>query len=191
MLGAVGDGTAHRPPSLHPSLQWRAAGVYVFCLLLGRVTPLAPASLPRVHSLLIGPTLLCFIACPSVLHCAQMLKGMLTATLCPALSLYLTRHNLSHAYCGIEPHGWLHFIGTFFIIWLGTDLWEFLYHYLGHKTAWGWANHKHHHLFFNPSPFAVIAGVCQPNPLCSPSLRLGLRRVNRWRLMSRCRQWLL
>ena len=96
------------------------------------------------------------VVCPR--RC-QMLKGMLTATFCPALSLYLTRHNMSYAYCGVEPHGWGHLIMTFFVIWLGTDLWEWAYHYLGHVTTWGWSNHKYHHLFFNPSPFAVIAGA--------------------------------
>ncbi len=87
-----------------------------------------------------------------------MLKGMLTASFCPAVSLYLTRHNHSMAYCGVEPHGWGYLIFTFFVIWIGTDFWEFLYHWLGHKTTIGWHNHKHHHLFFNPSSFAVIAG---------------------------------
>ena len=96
------------------------------------------------------------VVCPR--RC-QMLKGMMTASFCPALSLYLTRHNMSYAYCGVEPHGWGHLVMTFFVIWLGTDLWEWAYHYLGHVTTWGWSNHKYHHLFFNPSPFAVIAGA--------------------------------
>jgi len=29
--------------------------------------------------------------------------------------------------------------------------------YIGHKYKWAWENHKHHHAFFNPSPFSVIA----------------------------------
>jgi lathosterol oxidase len=84
---------------------------------------------------------------------------MVSATLCPTLALYLSRHGKSQAYCGVEPHGWGYLVFTFFVIWLGTDLWEWAYHYFGHSTKLGWEQHRHHHVFFNPSPFAVIAGM--------------------------------
>lgn len=87
----------------------------------------------------------------------QTLKSILVATFCPALSLWLTRQGYSQAYCGVEPHGWGHIVLSFFVIWFGTDLWEFTYHYIGHTTAFGWEQHKPHHVFYNPSPFAVIA----------------------------------
>jgi sterol desaturase/sphingolipid hydroxylase (fatty acid hydroxylase superfamily) len=31
------------------------------------------------------------------------------------------------------------------------------YHYCGHYFTFMWDVHKHHHVFYNPSPFAVIA----------------------------------
>lgn len=63
----------------------------------------------------------------------------------------------SKAYCGVEPHGYSWLIFTFFITWFGTDFYEFAYHRLGHITHFGWVQHKPHHVFFNPTPFSVIA----------------------------------
>jgi Delta7-sterol 5-desaturase len=87
----------------------------------------------------------------------QMLKGLATATACPALALHLVSSGASRAYCGLGTHGvgWL--VASFFIIWIGTDFFEFAYHRLGHLWARGWREHRHHHVFHNPSPFAVIA----------------------------------
>merc|ERR1712046_173102 len=88
----------------------------------------------------------------------QMLKGLWTGTLCPAMALYLTQHGKAQGFCGITPdYGYGYHVFMFFVIWIGTDFWEFFYHYLGHKYTFFWNNHKHHYFFFNPSPFAVIA----------------------------------
>jgi len=87
----------------------------------------------------------------------QMLKGILPATLCPAIALHLVKYGWSHAYAGIGAHGVGYLIFTFFVVWIGSDLYEFVYHWLGHKYAILWKQHKHHHVFSNPSPFAVIA----------------------------------
>jgi lathosterol oxidase len=90
----------------------------------------------------------------------QMIKGMLSATLCPSLSLFLAQHGVSKAYCGTGPageYGWGYHTFSFLLIWIGVDFWEFFYHRIGHVTAQGWSQHKHHHLFYNPTPFAVIA----------------------------------
>ena len=38
-----------------------------------------------------------------------------------------------------------------------SDLVEYIYHYCGHRYDFWWSIHKHHHHFYNPSPFAVIA----------------------------------
>lgn len=86
-----------------------------------------------------------------------MSTGLFAATLCPALALYLAQHGLSQAYCGFETYGWGYHIFSFFMIWIGTDLWSFLYHYLGHSSSFMWNAHKIHHTLYNPSPFAVIA----------------------------------
>eukprot|EP00004_Rigifila_ramosa_P020375 TRINITY_DN5285_c0_g3_i2.p1 TRINITY_DN5285_c0_g3~~TRINITY_DN5285_c0_g3_i2.p1 ORF type:complete len:330 (+),score=79.10 TRINITY_DN5285_c0_g3_i2:25-990(+) len=87
----------------------------------------------------------------------QMLKGMCSATLCPALSLYLAQHNHSQAFCGWGGYSVWYHLGTFLVCWIATDFWEFYYHRLGHTTQSGWDQHKYHHIFYNPSPFAVIA----------------------------------
>jgi Delta7-sterol 5-desaturase len=87
----------------------------------------------------------------------QMVKGLLTATLCPALSLHLVKSGWSKAYCGVGERGVGYLILTFFVLWIGTDFFEFYYHRLGHITRLGWKEHKAHHVFHNPSPFAVIA----------------------------------
>jgi lathosterol oxidase len=90
----------------------------------------------------------------------QMIKGMLSATLCPSLSLFLARNGMSSAYCGSGPdgrYGLGYHIITFIFIWITVDFWEFMYHRIGHITTTGWSQHKYHHLFYNPTPFAVIA----------------------------------
>jgi Delta7-sterol 5-desaturase len=87
----------------------------------------------------------------------QMLKGLVTATACPALALSLTQRGLTKAYCGVGERGVGYLVLSFLAVWIGSDLFEFLYHRLGHVSRLGWKEHRHHHVFFNPSPFAVIA----------------------------------
>jgi lathosterol oxidase len=87
----------------------------------------------------------------------QTLKGIYTATFCPALALHLVDAGWSHAYGGLGGYGWPYLVFTFVLVWVGSDLYEFLYHRLGHTRAFWWKQHKPHHAFANPSPFAVIA----------------------------------
>jgi lathosterol oxidase len=42
-------------------------------------------------------------------------------------------------------------------VWIGSDLYEFAYHRLGHTRSFWWSQHRPHHAFSNPSPFSVIA----------------------------------
>ncbi|CAF3326689.1 unnamed protein product [Rotaria socialis] len=86
-----------------------------------------------------------------------MLKGLLSATFCPALTLYLMGRQKLHGYCGVGEYGWGYLVISFFIIWLSTDFFEFFYHRMGHTIDTCWNIHKSHHQFFNPTPFAVIA----------------------------------
>jgi len=70
----------------------------------------------------------------------QMIKGMLSATLCPSLSLFLARNGMSSAYCGSGPdgrYGLGYHIITFIFIWITVDFWEFMYHRIGHITTTG------------------------------------------------------
>lgn len=87
----------------------------------------------------------------------QMLKGMYTATFCPALALHLVNEGWSKAYGGLGGHSVGYLVFTFFVVWIGSDFYEFAYHRLGHTFSFWWKHHKGHHVFFNPSPFAVIA----------------------------------
>jgi lathosterol oxidase len=87
----------------------------------------------------------------------QMCKGVAAATLAPTASIFLTRLGLSQAYCGTGEHGVSWLVFCFFLVWVVSDFFEFFYHRLGHTTSWGWTQHRFHHVFYNPSPFAVIA----------------------------------
>jgi len=86
----------------------------------------------------------------------QMFKGIVAGTLPAALSIFLTKHGIINSYCGIK-HGWMFELKNFFIVWILSDFYEWAYHYAGHYFDAMWTIHKHHHKFYNPSPFAVIA----------------------------------
>jgi len=93
----------------------------------------------------------------------QTLKGMGFAALLPALAMWLHAQGdaspvRTYGYCGVLPeYGWTHNVVCFFVIWIGSDFWEFFYHYLGHRFHCLWNWHRHHHVFFNPTPFSTIA----------------------------------
>lgn len=89
----------------------------------------------------------------------QTVKSVWTATLCPATSVWLAYRGMGKAYCGTNDgqYGTLYHIATFVGVMIASDFWEFFYHWMGHKYKFFWDQHKHHHVFFNPSPFAVIA----------------------------------
>jgi lathosterol oxidase len=82
-------------------------------------------------------------------------KGLVVATLIPAYSL---KASWTQSYCGnpygMGPGG---FALQALVIIAFTDLVEYGYHWMGHKFSTLWEIHKHHHAFYNPSPFAVIA----------------------------------
>jgi len=87
----------------------------------------------------------------------QMTKSVVTAAMCPAASVYLAYHGKGQAYCGSGGYGVTRHVLAFAGVMIASDFWEFYYHYLGHKYKMFWENHKAHHVFHNPSPFAVIA----------------------------------
>jgi len=87
----------------------------------------------------------------------QMLKGMLCASICPAISVELAKHGYSQAFCGWGGYSFSYHLLTFAITWVISDFFEFAYHLLGHSDIKFWQHHRHHHVFYNPSPFSVIA----------------------------------
>jgi Delta7-sterol 5-desaturase len=88
----------------------------------------------------------------------QSLKGVAIGVICPAFALWASSHGMSKGYCG-DPHnvGILGHVGQTLIIIGFTDFTEYAYHWLGHRYHSMWDIHKHHHVFYNPTPFAVIA----------------------------------
>mmetsp|Transcript_14353 Transcript_14353/g.21507 ORF Transcript_14353/g.21507 Transcript_14353/m.21507 type:complete len:292 (+) Transcript_14353:116-991(+) len=88
----------------------------------------------------------------------QSLKGVAIGVVCPAFALYASYSGMLHGYCG-DPHGVGvsgHLLQTLVIIGF-SDFVEYAYHWLGHRYHTMWNVHKHHHVFYNPTPFAVIA----------------------------------
>jgi len=87
----------------------------------------------------------------------QTIKSVCFSTIIPVLSFWMAGKGYSKAHCGITDGRWSQEGTNFLIVWIISDFWEFLYHWCGHYFTSGWIVHKHHHVFFNPSPFAVIA----------------------------------
>jgi len=87
----------------------------------------------------------------------QTIKSVCFSTIIPVFSFWLAGKGYSKAHCGLTEGGWQQEGTNFLIVWILSDFWEFFYHWCGHYFSKGWIVHKHHHVFFNPSPFAVIA----------------------------------
>jgi len=93
----------------------------------------------------------------------QSVKALWCAALCPALAFWLYAKGDAapvqfYGYCGTtHEYGMWYNLATFVLFWLGSDFFEFAYHYIGHRFSCMWSWHRHHHVFFNPTPFAVIA----------------------------------
>ena len=88
-----------------------------------------------------------------------MIKGLCSATVAPSITLYtLGSWDANQGFCGTSDqyNGWYHAY-LFVMIWVVSDFYEWGYHQLGHRYAFFWQHHRHHHKFYNPSPFAVIA----------------------------------
>jgi hypothetical protein len=73
-------------------------------------------------------------------------KGLVTATFCPTLSLYIKSNPsspvsqflasygiVSNSYCGVHPtHGVVYDVMLFLLVWFVSDFYEFFYHWCGH-----------------------------------------------------------
>lgn len=93
---------------------------------------------------------------------AQSLKGVAVGVLCPVFAIYASTRTVfgvrTQGYCG-DPHniGLQGFLIETAIIIAFSDFVEYAYHWIGHRYHFMWNVHKHHHVFYNPTPFAVIA----------------------------------
>merc|ERR1719220_3146212 len=85
------------------------------------------------------------------------------AAICPAAALWFYAQGdasplKQYGYCGTTPiYGWKYNLFTFFTVWIVSDFWEFFYHRIGHTFPFMWRWYRHHHVFFNPTPFSVVA----------------------------------
>jgi Delta7-sterol 5-desaturase len=87
----------------------------------------------------------------------HMCKGLVVATLCPSFTLMATKWGISSGYCGASYPNAMPLYQQTILIFFFTDLYEYIYHMIGHRVEFFWNIHRHHHRFYNPSPFAVIA----------------------------------
>ncbi len=87
----------------------------------------------------------------------HMCKGLVIATVCPTFTLMATKWGISHGYCGASYQNAMPLYAQAILIFFFTDLYEYIYHMIGHTVTYFWDIHRHHHRFYNPSPFAVIA----------------------------------
>mmetsp|Transcript_9198 Transcript_9198/g.22556 ORF Transcript_9198/g.22556 Transcript_9198/m.22556 type:complete len:389 (-) Transcript_9198:1129-2295(-) len=113
----------------------------------------------------------------------QTLKGVIFATILPALSIYLRNEPYMQGYCPADiadkPEEEQYFLSysrllfEFCVVVLATDFFEFVYHWSGHYFDHGWDVHRHHHVYSNPTPWAVIADEPWDNMMrASPMLVL-------------------
>lgn len=92
----------------------------------------------------------------------QSLKGVAVGVLCPAFAIYAANRSVlgvrTYGYCN-DPNniGWEGHLVQAAIIIAFSDFVEYGYHWIGHYFHFMWNVHKHHHVFYNPTPFAVIA----------------------------------
>ena len=62
----------------------------------------------------------------------QMCKSVLSATLCPAATVWLTYRDLGEGFCGSGPDGdysWKYHVATFLGVLIVSDFYEFFYHW--------------------------------------------------------------
>lgn len=97
----------------------------------------------------------------------QTLKGMFCIFIWPTLTLYFQTRQLSKAYCPVESEftfqSLLRNLLEFTVIVALTDLYEFAYHWCGHKFDCLWYFHRNHHKYYNPTPFSVVADEAWDN----------------------------
>eukprot|EP00600_Ochromonadales_sp_CCMP1393_P000965 CAMPEP_0174979830 /NCGR_PEP_ID=MMETSP0004_2-20121128/15017_1 /TAXON_ID=420556 /ORGANISM="Ochromonas sp., Strain CCMP1393" /LENGTH=208 /DNA_ID=CAMNT_0016231437 /DNA_START=312 /DNA_END=938 /DNA_ORIENTATION=- len=68
-----------------------------------------------------------------------------------------SKWGLSQGYCGVGNGQEWPLWAQLIVIFVFTDFTEYVYHLMGHKYSFLWSIHRHHHMFYNPSPFSVIA----------------------------------
>merc|ERR550532_42627 len=82
--------------------------------------------------------------------------GPPSVSLVASLHLCLISNGTLKHHCD-TPTTWSYRLFSVFMVVLVTDLYEWGWHYLGHWIDRLWIVHKHHHKYYNPTPFGTIA----------------------------------
>lgn len=92
--------------------------------------------------------------------------GPWTVTLFPSLHLYLIANGTFANHCDTPLTLQYRLISAVLAL-LTTDFYEWGWHYLGHWIETLWSVHKHHHRYYNPTPFGTIADYPMDNMMRS------------------------
>jgi lathosterol oxidase len=88
--------------------------------------------------------------------------GPLGTTVVSSVHLFLIANGTYRSHCD-TPLTWQHRLLSLFLAVVITDFYEWGWHYLGHWVESLWMVHKHHHKYYNPTPFGTIADYPMDN----------------------------
>jgi len=82
--------------------------------------------------------------------------GPFAVTFVSSIHLALIANGSLKSHCE-TPLTWSYRLYSLAVVVVATDLYEWFWHYLGHYLDNLWVVHKHHHKYYNPTPFGTIA----------------------------------
>jgi len=88
--------------------------------------------------------------------------GPPVVTFLASLHLHLISNGMLRHHCD-TPTTWSYRLFSAVTVVVITDFYEWGWHYLGHYVDALWTVHKHHHKYYNPTPFGTIADYPMDN----------------------------
>jgi lathosterol oxidase len=88
--------------------------------------------------------------------------GPLAVSFSMSIHLYLIGNGTLRHHCD-TPLTWQHRLLSAVLGVVIIDFYEWFWHYLGHWVDSLWTVHKHHHKYYNPTPFGTIADYPMDN----------------------------
>lgn len=88
--------------------------------------------------------------------------GPWAVTFVASIHLYLISNGTFKHHCD-TPTTWSYRLFSAVMVIVVTDFYEWGWHYLGHFLDKLWLVHKHHHKYYNPTPFGTIADYPMDN----------------------------
>lgn len=88
--------------------------------------------------------------------------GPPSVTFVASIHLHLISNGTLRHHCD-TPTTWSYRLFSACMVILVTDFYEWGWHYLGHWIDRLWVVHKHHHKYYNPTPFGTIADYPMDN----------------------------